>query len=82
MKHIVAAILLVAIATPATAQMMKGDMKSPSAKQCQMGYKSSYMKSMKWSKASFMKACSDKMGMMKNDKMIKENMKKKRQERK
>ena len=69
MKHIVAAILLVAIATPATAQMMKGDMKSPSAKQCQMGYKSSYMKSMKWSKASFKKACSDKMGMMKDGKM-------------
>ena len=68
MKHIVAAILLIAVATPATAQMMKGDMKSPSAKQCQMGYKTSYMKSMKWSKASFKKACA---GMMKNDKMMK-----------
>ncbi len=71
MKHVVAAILLVAIATPATAQMMKGEMKSPTMKQCQMGYKSSYMKSMKWSKATFKKACSDKMGMMKNDKMMK-----------
>ena len=73
MKHIVAAILLIAVATPATAQMMKGDMKSPTMKQCQMGYKTSFMKSMKWSKASFKKACSGMMKdgkMMKNDKMM------------
>ena len=70
MKHLVAAFLLMAIATPASAQMMKGDMKSPTAKQCQMGYKTSYMKSMKWSKADFKKACSDKMMMMKKDKTM------------
>ncbi len=70
MKHLVAAFLLVAIAAPASAQMMKGDMKSPTAKQCQMGYKTSYMKSMKWSKGDFKKACSDKMSMMKKDKKM------------
>ena len=70
MKHLVAALMLVAIASPASGQMMKGDMKSPTAKQCQMGYKTSYMKSMKWSKADFKKACSDKMMMMKKDKKM------------
>ena len=72
MKYVVTALLLLAVVTPASAQMMKGEMKmkAPTTKQCQMGYKMSYMKSMKWSKANFRKACSDKMMMMKKKKMM------------
>jgi hypothetical protein len=71
MKFAVSALVatMVFAAIPASAQMM-----APTTKQCKMGYKKSYMKSMDWSKATFTKACNDKMMMMKKDKMMKDKM--------
>ncbi len=63
LSALTAAVLFAAV--PASAQMME-----PSMKQCKMGYKKSYMKSMDWSKATFKKACDDKMMMMKKEKMM------------
>jgi hypothetical protein len=71
MKRIVAiAALCSVMAVPAYAQSTdtKKEMMKPTMVQCQGGYKSEYMGSMKWSKSSFDSACKS---MMSKDKMAK-----------
>ena len=65
MKVLLPAALLVLVAMPAFAQEMHG----PTMAQCRMGYKTSYMHSMHWSRAAFREACDQKMMMMKKDHM-------------
>ena len=68
MKYLLSAALLAAIAIPATAQM-RGDMREPTMKQCRMGYRTSYMRTMDWSRQAFRQACDHKMMMMKKNSM-------------
>ena len=67
MKVLFPAALLILVAMPAFAQEMRG----PTTRQCQMGYKTSYMRTMNWSRATFRDACQQKMMMMKERKMMK-----------
>ena len=56
--------LVVAAAMPTgvNAQSMGAGMMKPTMEQCQGGYKRMYMKSMKWSKGTFNRACRGMMG--------------------
>ena len=65
MKLLIPAALLVVMAMPASAEEMSG----PTMRQCHMGYKTSYMRTMHWSRTTFRKACEQKMMMMKKDRM-------------
>ena len=73
-RFLIVAGLVVAAAMPTgvNAQSMGAGMK-PTMEQCQGGYKRMYMKSMKWSKGTFNRACrgmmGDKMKMTRGKKM-------------